>query len=161
MPQLNIADFMPQLVWLAITFGALYFIMARVALPKIGGMIELRHGRIADDLAEARRLKADTEKAIAAYETALGEARAKAHAIAQENREILNAEMAAEAAALDAKLAEKTGAAEARIAETKAQALAQVQSVAADTANEIVKRLTGAGAPGKDVAAAVANAMKS
>ncbi|HHI81664.1 MAG TPA: F0F1 ATP synthase subunit B', partial [Rhizobiales bacterium] len=42
MPQLDTSTFMPQLVWLAITFFVLYVIMTRLALPRIGGAIEQR-----------------------------------------------------------------------------------------------------------------------
>ena len=78
MPQLDFSMWPPQLIWLAITFGVLYILISKFALPKIGGTIEQRQNRIANDLDEAQRLKDDTEKAIAAYEAALAEARAKA-----------------------------------------------------------------------------------
>jgi len=74
MPQLNPLDWGPQLVWLLITFGALYLLMVYVALPRIGGVIEKRAAHIANDLAEADRLRRKTEEAIAAYEQALAEA---------------------------------------------------------------------------------------
>ena len=96
MPQMDFSTFSPQLIWLAITFIGLYLLMSRVALPKIGGVIEQRQSKIADDIDAAQSLKNDTDKAIAAYEQALAEARAKAHAIAQETRDKLNAEVDAE-----------------------------------------------------------------
>jgi F-type H+-transporting ATPase subunit b len=78
MPQLEIADFAPQLIWLTITFVTLYLVMARIALPRIGAVIEERRDRIADDLDQAEQLKQKTEKAIAAYEQALAQSRAEA-----------------------------------------------------------------------------------
>ena len=95
MPQLNPLDWAPQLIWLVITFGVLYLLMKRVALPKIGSVIEMRQGRIAGDLEEADKLRRETQEAIAAYEQALAEAKARAHAIAQEARNKLKDEVAA------------------------------------------------------------------
>ena len=72
LPQLNPADFAPQLIWLAITFAVLYFILARVALPRIGEVIEERRDRVQRDLDSAERFKKETDAALAAYETRAG-----------------------------------------------------------------------------------------
>ena len=96
MPQLNPLDWAPQIIWLVITFGILYVLMKRVALPRIGSVIEARHARIAGDIEAADKLRRETQKAIAAYEQALAEAKAKAHAIAQEASNKLKDEVAAE-----------------------------------------------------------------
>jgi F-type H+-transporting ATPase subunit b len=155
MPQLDFSTWPSQLIWLAITFSALYILISKFALPKIGGTIEQRQNRIATDLDEAQRLKDDTEKAIAAYEAALAEAKAKAHGIAQETRDILNAEMDEERAKLDAQLNARMVEAETRIAKTKADALKNVEQVATDTASAIVKQLIGT----KTSAAAIKKAI--
>lgn len=143
MPQLVAADFLPQLIWLAITFAALYFIISRFAVPKIGRAIEQRHDRIAADLTAASRFKEDTEKAIATYEAALTEARSKAHAIISQNREQLTSELNKEAAALDEKLSKKLADAETKIARTRKDAMAQVAGIASDTTEAIVAELLG------------------
>ncbi len=83
-PPFDPATWGSQVFWLAITFGALLLLMRRVALPRIGGILEDRANRIAGDLAEAGRLKEETDAAIAAYEQALAEARQNGHAIAAE-----------------------------------------------------------------------------
>lgn len=144
MPQLDFSTFAPQLVWLAITFVALYLLMARIALPRIGGVLEQRRDRIAADLDEAARLKQETEDAIAAYEAALAEARSNAHAIAAEARDKLNQELDAERAKAEAEMADKTAEAEARINAMKQRAMAEVGKAAADTAQSIVQALIGA-----------------
>lgn len=159
MPQLIAEDWTPQLVWLAITFIGLYVVMARVALPRIGSIIEQRRDRIAHDIDQAGRLKAQTEGAIAAYETALAEARAKAHGIAQETRGRLNAETERQRAELEAILAGKTREAERTIGEAKTAAMAQIRDVAADTAETIVERLIGSTVPRDRVADAVARML--
>ena len=159
MPQFNPEVFWPQLVWLVITFGVLYLIMARNALPRIANVIEERRDRIADDLDQAEQLKLKTEEAIATYEQALAEARAKAHGIAQEARDKLNAEMEEERAVAEKEMAEKTAEAEARIRESGEAALKHVNEIAATTAESIVEAMTGDKATKAEVTAAIRKAM--
>jgi F-type H+-transporting ATPase subunit b len=159
MPQLDYLDWAPQLVWLAISFAALYLIMARLALPRIATVLEERRDRIATDLDQAEQLKKQTEEAIAAYEQALAEARARAHAIAQETRDKLGAEVEAERAEVEATLAETLAEAEARIQASKDTALAHVDEVAAETAEMIVKQLVGGKVTKAEVKSAVGKAL--
>ena len=160
MPQLNPLDWAPQLIWLVITFGVLYLLMKWVALPKIGSVIEMRQGRIAGDLEAADKLRHETQEAIAAYEQALAEAKARAHGIVQEARNKLKDEVAAERTALDRDLAAKSAEAEAQIQQAKVSALKEVNAVASDTATEIVRRLIGIAPTKPEVSAAVAAARK-
>jgi F-type H+-transporting ATPase subunit b len=160
MPQLNPLDWAPQLIWLVITFGVLYLLMKWVALPKIGSVIEMRQGRIAGDLEAADKLRRETQEAIAAYEQALAEAKARAHGIAQEARNRLKDEVAAERTALERDLSAKSAEAEAQIHQAKVSALKEVNAIASDTATEIVRRLIGIAPTKPEVSAAVAAARK-
>jgi F-type H+-transporting ATPase subunit b len=160
MPQLNPLDWGPQLIWLLITFGILYVLMLKVALPRIGSVLEARADRIAKDLAEADRLRRQTEEAIAAYEQTLAEAKQKAHAIIDEGRAKLKAESAAERARLDAELAERGAEAEKRINAAKTTAMRDVNEVAADVAADIVRQLIGIAPSKPEIAQAVAAARK-
>jgi F-type H+-transporting ATPase subunit b len=135
--------FASQLLWFAIAFGLLYWLMAKVALPRIGAILEDRTNRIADDLAEAERLRAESEAAGAAYEKSLAEARSKSKAIAQETRDALAAESEVRRKALEAELNRKIADSEATISARTAAAMASVRGIAADTAAAIVERLTG------------------
>jgi len=160
MPQLNPLDWAPQLIWLVITFGVLYLLMKWVALPKIGSVIEMRQGRIAGDLEAADKLRHETQEAIAAYEQALAEAKARAHGIVQEARNRLKDEVAAERTAIDRDLSAKSAEAEAQIHQAKVSALKEVNAVASETAAEIVRRLIGIAPTKPEVSAAVAAARK-
>jgi len=160
MPQLNPLDWGPQLIWLLITFGILYVLMLKVALPRIGSVLEARADRIAKDLAEADRLRRQTEEAIAAYEQTLAEAKQKAHAIIDEGRAKLKAEGAAERARLDAELAERGAEAEKRINAAKTSAMRDVNEVAADVAADIVRKLIGIAPSRPEIDKAVAAARK-
>ena len=143
MPQLAFETFVPQLVWLVITFGFLYLMMARVALPRIATVLEERRDRIADDLDQAEQFKLQTDDAIAAYEKALADARANAHEIAQATRDRLHEETERQRQSIEARLAEKIAAAEKQIAATKEKALGNVRAVAIDVAEAVVTELLG------------------
>lgn len=155
-PPFDTHTFAPQLVWLAIIFGALYWVLSRVALPRIGSVIEERRDRIQRDLAEAERMKAETDAALKAYEQAMAEARGKAQGIARDTRETLAADIDRERQRVDAEIATKIAATEKQIADTKARALASVNDIAVDTASAIVQRLIGKDVPASEIAAALA-----
>jgi F-type H+-transporting ATPase subunit b len=142
-PPMDTATFPSQLFWLVIFFGALYYLMSKVALPRIKAILDMRHGQIQSDLAKAQALKTDAEKAQQAYEALMVEARNKASALAAETRERLAEETEAKRKALDAQLTARLQEAEKRINAMKMQALKDVQSVAAESAQMIVAELTG------------------
>lgn len=142
-PPFDPSTFASQLFWLALTFGALFFLMSRIALPRIGEVIEERRDRIQRDLDEAARLKSETDAALKSYEDAMAEARSKAQNLARETREKLAAQTDAERHRVETQLAAKLAETEKRIGETKARALTSVNDIAADTAVAVVRALTG------------------
>ena len=142
-PPFDSSTFAPQLVWLAICFTALYFILSRIALPRIGEVLEERRDRIQRDLDKAAELREETDKAIATYEEELATARHKANGIAEETRNKLNAEIAKESADVEAKISKKAEEAEARIVKAKQEAFTNVNEIALDTTAAIVKKLLG------------------
>lgn len=143
MPQLDVTTWPPQLIWLAIAFLTLFFIMRYVALPRVGGVIESRKKRVSEDLEAAHRFKLETERAIADYEAALALARAKGHAIAQAARDKLIEETRQQRAKVEAELNKQIVKAEKTIADLKAKAMRDVERVAGDLAAEIVAELAG------------------
>ncbi|MBP2235457.1 F-type H+-transporting ATPase subunit b [Sinorhizobium kostiense] len=154
-PPFDSSHFASQLLWLAITFGLFYLLMSKVIIPRIGGILETRHDRIAQDLDEASRLKGEADAAISAYEQELTDAKAKGHSIADTAREAAKNKANADRAAVEADLATKIAAAEARIADIKAKALSDVGAIAEETAAEVVKQLIGGTATKAEIAAAV------
>lgn len=142
-PPFDSTTFGPQLFWLAITFGALYLLMSRVALPRIGEILEVRRDRIEGDLAEAERLRHQTDEAIEAYEAELAEARDKAHGLAEDTRSTIKADLAAKRQEVEADLSKKMSAAESRIQQTKSEALESVDAIAVETAVVLVSQISG------------------
>src|SRR5215471_12090912 len=123
-PPFDVHTFPSQLFWLALTFIALYLLMSRIALPRIVSILEDRRKRIEGDLAEAQRLKGESDAAIAAHEKALAEARGRAQALANETRERAAAAAEARRKDVEAKLAVHIAEAEKAIAATRAAAMA-------------------------------------
>jgi F-type H+-transporting ATPase subunit b len=152
--------FASQLVSLLIAFVALYLIVSKIALPRVGGLIEARQNAIEGDLAEAQKLKDASGDALKAYESELAAARSRAQAISSETREKQNAASEAERKTLEERLSQKLAEAEKTIASTRAAAMSNVRGIAADAAAAIVQRLTGITPDGKSVDSAVDASLK-
>jgi F-type H+-transporting ATPase subunit b len=159
-PPFDTSTFASQLVSLVIAFVALYLIVSRIALPRVGGLLEARQKAIEGDLAEAQKLKDASDGALLAYETELAAARARAQAISNETREKLNAASEAQRKTLEDQLSVKLAEAEKTIAATRATAMSNVRGIAAEAAAAIVQRLTGIVPDGKSLSSAVDASLK-
>jgi F-type H+-transporting ATPase subunit b len=159
-PPFQKETFASQLVWFAIFFVALYLIMSKLALPRVGSILAERRQRIEDDLKTAQRLRADSDAELAAYEKALAEARGRAQTIANETRNKLNAEADQARKVLESELSAKLEEAERIISSTKETALASVRGIAIDAAAAIVERLIGSAPAGRAVETAVDSVLK-
>lgn len=149
MPQLDFSNplMLAQVVWLLIIFGVLYYVLAHVVLPRFEGVLENRRARIQGDLEAARAAKAEADAALDAHRSATARSRTEAQAAIAEAQASANAEAAARAAALNARLNDQITAAEARIAASRDSAMGALREVATDTADALVKRLTGLSEP--------------
>ena len=152
--------FASQLVSLVIAFVALYLIVSRIALPRVGGLLDARQNAIEGDLAAAQKLKDESDSALKAYESELAAARSRAQAISNETREKLNAAAEAQRKTLEDQLSVKLADAEKTIASTREAAMSNVRGIAADAAAAIVQRLTGIMPDGKAVDSAVDASLK-
>jgi F-type H+-transporting ATPase subunit b len=160
LPQMDVSTFPSQIFWLAATFALLYWIMSSFVLPRLGGAIEERRDRIADDLDRAAESRRMAEEAEASWQRALTEARARAQGIAAQTREEVSADIARQQKSAEANLAERAAAAEARIAEMKKSAAAKVREAAGDTTRAIVETLIHETPTDAAVDAALARAAK-
>jgi len=142
-PPFDSSTFASQLFWLALTFGFLFWFMSRVIVPRIGGILETRQDRIAQDLDRAHELKAEADAAIAAYEQELAEAKASANEIGSKARDAAKSAADAERQKVEKKLAKKLSDAETRIASIRDKAMADVGAIASETTEAVVKQLIG------------------
>jgi F-type H+-transporting ATPase subunit b len=157
-PPFDSANFASTLIWLALSFGLLYYLMSKVALPRVEDILHSRAHKIAADLREAHAAREKSEKAAAEHDRMIAEAKVNAQALAQKTQAAVNADTDAKRQALEAELNAKLAGADKQIAETKTKAMANVEAIAADAAAAIVQRITGRPADAKAVADAVAGA---
>lgn len=154
MPQLDFSTWGNQIFWLMVTLIVIYFVLSRVALPRIAAVLAERQGTITNDIAAAEDLKRQAVEAEEAYNKALADARAEAQAIIAQNKADLQAELDVALQKADAEIAAKSAESEKAISEIRASAIESVEAVAKDTAHELVVALGG-----KADAAAVADAV--
>jgi len=152
--------FASQLVWLAITFVVLYALVAKFALPRVGGIFAARRERVEADMEQARLLREEADAALTAYEKALADAHSRGQGIASETHSRLTTEGETRRKGLEAELNAKLAEAEKAITATKQSAMANVRSIAAEAAAAIVERLIGTAPAEPAVAAAVDDVLK-
>jgi F-type H+-transporting ATPase subunit b len=159
MPQLDVTTFANQIFWLVVAIVALYLILSRVALPRIGAVLAERRGTITNDIARAEELKLKAEEAETAYQKALADARAEASRIIDKAKAEMQAELDVALQKADAEIAARTAESEARIAEIRDSAADAVETVAKDTVSAVLAAL-GQKADGQAVNAAVEARIK-
>lgn len=148
MPQLDFATFPSQIFWLIVALVTLYFVLSRIALPRIASAIEERHDAIEDDLDRAAEFRRRALQAEKDYDAALAAAKAKAQEIAAAARADVQKVLDAAIAKADAEIAARAAESEKRIGEIRDSALANVEAVAQDVAAAMVEAFTpGAAAP--------------
>lgn len=159
MPQFDLANFIPQLFWLAIFFAILYFAVVVPTLPKLGRVMAAREDQVTGDLSTAEAAKAAADRMAADYDAGVAAAQDAARAR-------LNAAKTAATTAMEHRLADAHAVIDTHLAEAqagldtaRANALGQIESVAADAAADIVERLTGARPADADTAAAARAAL--
>lgn len=155
LPQFDPAQWPGQIVWVLVIFAVLYVLFARVFVPRLGGAIAQREARIAADIAEARRLKAEAEAQAAAAAEERRHAREEAQQLAARAKGEAKTSAARRRAEEAGRLAKGFADAEARIGAARDRAMANVHDIAAETAAAIITRLTGQSAPAEEIEAAL------
>ncbi|GAB4292425.1 MAG: F0F1 ATP synthase subunit B' [Roseovarius sp.] len=159
MPQLCPEWMGNQIFWLVVTLVVIFFILSRIALPRIAAVLAARQGEIMGDLATAEELKAKAAQAEEAYNKALADARAEAQGIIAAAKAEIKAEIDAAMAKADAEIAARAAEGEKAIAEIRASALESVREVARATAQELMAVL-GIKADAETVGSAVDARLK-
>lgn len=141
MPQLDFSTFASQIFWLVVTFGVLYLIMARSALPVIREVLQTRQTRIFEDLRKAEKLKEEAESAEADFTSVIVNARGKAGVLLGKVREKATAESEKRHTKLDETFARQAKESEHRIDIIRKEAISEMAPVTIEITREMVKKL--------------------
>ena len=161
MPQLEqIHTFLGQIFWLVLTFGFLYVVLWKSALPRMSAILLERQERVDEDLRKAETFKQEAEEAMAAYEKTVADASSEAQAVLRAENEKLAANAATRQEALTAKIKQDTAEAEERIGKARAQAVENIHTVAVEVAQAATSRLIGADVPADEARSAVDAALQ-
>lgn len=144
MPQLDFTTFGNQIFWLLVVLAVIYWVLSRIALPRIGGVISDRQGAITGDLMAAEEFKQKAKEAEAAYDKALADARAEAGKIIAANKAEMQKELDAAIAHADAEIGARAAESEKRIGEIRASAVEDARSVAREVTAALVEKFGGA-----------------
>jgi F-type H+-transporting ATPase subunit b len=161
LPQFDIALWPGQIIWVLAIFALLYVLFARVFVPRIADTIGRREDTIAGDLQDARRLRDAARADMDAAASEMAAARARAQRVAAEAAAEAKALAAARHAEEEARLAQTLASAEARIAEARADAMTHVRTIAVDTAQAMIGKLTGQEASLEDIGRALDAAARA
>lgn len=159
MPQLDFSNWGNQIFWLMVTLVVIFFVLSRIALPRIAAVLAERQGTITNDIAAADGLKAKAAEAEEVYNKALADARVEAQRIVANAKIEIQADLAVATAKADAEISAQAAESEKAIAEIRAGALAAVKQVATDTTTEVISAFGGK-VDGKVVTTAVNTRMK-
>src|SRR5436305_11219957 len=145
MPQLSqlALVYQSQWFWLAITLAAIYFFVGRGIVPKVEATVDARDARIAGDLAEAERARADAEKTEEAWRSRINAAHAEAQAALAETKAVAGGEGEQLIRAADAAIATRVEAAAAALAEAREKAWTEIEAAAAEATRDIGAKLAG------------------
>lgn len=143
MPQLDFATYASQIFWLAVTFAALYYVLASFSLPRVREVLQNRQDRVRGDLEKADSLKHEAEQVESDYEEALKKARSRAHELLAETQKNLQVEAEKRHAHLDDTFTRQNKETEARITLLKKEAAKELGVVSEEVAASIAKKLAG------------------
>jgi F-type H+-transporting ATPase subunit b len=148
-----------QIFWLLIVFGLIYFGIGRAMLPKIEATVDMRQRKVADDLAAAEAARTAADATEEAWRSKMAAAKAEAQAATAEAK--TKAALAGEARvkAADTVAAGKIAEAEASIRSAAQAALSSIEGAAAEAAQDMVAKLSGAQVTQAAAVAAVKQAM--
>ncbi|MFN4289150.1 MAG: hypothetical protein ACK4E3_11715 [Brevundimonas sp.] len=147
LPQFDTQHYFGQIAYLLILFVILYVLISKVFAPRLRRVMDERASTISGAIATARQVQEEAAVQAASARAEVERARADARAVAAAAKARILDDMALRNAEEEAAVNARIEAAEADIALARDTALSSVGDVAAETAQAMIKRLTGESVP--------------
>ncbi len=158
LPQFEFQHWAGQMVYLLFLFAILYLLIAKVFAPRLRRVMDERATTISTAIAAAKSVQAEATEQAAAAKAEVAKARADSRAMAAAAKTRVTEEANARRALEEAEVAARIATAEAAIGQTRDAAMTNVATIAAETTQAIVERLTGGKVTSAEAAAAVKGA---
>tara|TARA_A100001011_G_scaffold90408_1_gene94989 strand:+ start:57 stop:623 length:567 start_codon:yes stop_codon:yes gene_type:complete len=139
MPQLDPTYWISQVFWLTIIFSIIYFLIAKIFVPKIKGNIDARESQIRKDIDEANSLKEEADKKLKKYNSLIDEAKLEAKKILAEGRKKINEDIQSKKEQVEKDIQKETIDATKEIEKFKIDSLNKVNVISEEIVSDIVK----------------------
>lgn len=140
-PQLDASTYPSQIFWLLISFIVMYFIMSRIALPRIAYVLDMRDTQKRGNLTEAERMNNEAEDALKTYEDVMTQAHEEARTILAEANQDITALQAQSYTRFQDDLQKKLSKTESNIQKAVDDALSTITTHATDLTGQAASKL--------------------
>tara|TARA_Y100000813_G_scaffold88392_1_gene62698 strand:- start:434 stop:1006 length:573 start_codon:yes stop_codon:yes gene_type:complete len=160
MPQLDPTYWASQVFWLTIIFSAIYFLIAKIFVPKIKGNIDARESQIRKDIDEANSLKEEADKKLQKYNSLIDEAKLEARKILSEGRKKINEDIQAKKDQIEKDIQKETLGATKEIEKFKINSQNKVNIISEEIISEIIQDIFKEDLNKSSIKATVSEVMK-
>jgi F-type H+-transporting ATPase subunit b len=160
MPQLDPTYWASQVFWLTVIFSAIYFLIAKVFVPKIKGNIDARESQIRKDIDEANSLKEEADKKLKKYNNLINEAKLEAKKILSEGRIKINEEIQLKKESIEKDIQKETLDATKEIEKFKINSFNKANIISEEIVSEIVKDIFKEDLNKSSIQATISEVMK-
>ncbi len=160
MPQLDPTYWASQVFWLTIIFSAIYFLIAKIFVPKIKGNIDARESQIRKDIDEANSLKEEADRKLKKYNSLIDEAKLEARKILSEGRKKINEDIQSKKEQIEKDIQKETLEATKEIEKFKINSLNKVNIISEEIISEIIQDIFKEDLNKSSIKATVSEVMK-
>ena len=143
MPQLNPEFWISQIVWLVITFGALYVILSKVILPKISNNLESRRSQILENIEIAEKQREESEEKLKEFDKIILNCKLEAKNLFNEARQKVLNQIDKKRSEMEKNLEEEISSAEKEIQSLNNNSAENIKKIATETSLNLIQQLIG------------------
>jgi len=143
MPQLNPEFWISQILWLILTFGALYIVLSKVILPKISDNLESRRSQILENIEIAEKQREESEEKVKEFEKIILNSKLEAKNLFNEARQKVLEDVDKKRSELEKSIEAEIVSAEKEIQSLNSNSLENIKKIATDTSGDLISQLIG------------------